>query len=124
MGNELNDGENKPNYQIIQTDPSKPISNELKKCPYCGYKYLYTNQREINYYNKHVNSCNKKGFKNNDISIQQNLNKNNIPINIPNSNYNRQNSNQIYKKDYNKFNANNKNINENENIIFNNFSNK
>jgi len=124
MGNELNDVENKPNYQIIQTEPNKPISNELKKCPYCEYKYLYTNQREINYYNKHVNSCNKKGFKNNAISIQQNLNKNNIPINIPNSNYNRQNSNQIYKKDYNKFNANNKNINENENIIFNNFRKK
>ena len=124
MGNELNDVENKPNYQIIQTEPSKPISNELKKCPYCEYKYLYTNQREINYYNKHVNSCNKKGFKNNAISIQQNLNKNNIPINIPKSNYNRQNSNQIYKKDYNKFNANNKNINENENIIFNNFRKK
>ena len=134
MGNDEKDNKNEHNNQIVQNNESnqikfnhikshQPVINQRRNCPYCGYLYLYSNQKEINFYNKHVNSCNKKLLKN-DVSRPTKLNNNNNVIvnnnniifnnNISNKNsYKYKNNHQINKIN----NFHNNLINKNKNFI-------
>ena len=133
MGNDEKDNQNEHNNQIVQNNKSnqiksnqikshQPVINQRKNCPYCGYLYLYSNQNEINFYNKHVNSCNKKPLKN-DVSRPPKLNNNNVIVNNNNFIIKKNISNKnIYKHNNNHQINNNNNfhnnlINKNKNFI-------
>ena len=138
MGNDENNNTNEKkneNNQVNQYKSDKNVINERRKCPYCAYLYLYSNEREINYYNKHVNSCTKrKPTVNYKLPTQQKIN-NNIQINTNNFIYiknNFQNKpinvNKNFKNNNNNYkiqNVNNinKNLNTNNNNNNNNFNN-
>ena len=136
MGNDENNNTNEKkneNNQVNQYKSDKNVINERRKCPYCAYLYLYSNEREINYYNKHVNSCTKrKPTVNYKLPTQQKIN-NNIQINTNNFIYiknNFQNKpinvNKNFKNNNNNYkiqNANNINKNLNNNKNYNNNNN-
>lgn len=148
MGNDENNNTNEKkneNNQVNQYKSDKNVINERRKCPYCAYLYLYSNEREINYYNKHVNSCTKrKPTVNYKLPTQQKINNNiqintnnfiyiknnfqNKPINVNknfknnNNNYKIQNANNINKnlntnKNYNNNNNNNFNNTYQKNVV-------
>ena len=148
MGNDENNNTNEKkneNNQVNQYKSNKNVINERRKCPYCAYLYLYSNEREINYYNKHVNSCTKrKPTVNYKLPTQQKINNNiqintnnfiyiknnfqNKPINVNknfknnNNNYKIQNANNINKnlntnKNYNNNNNNNFNNTYQKNVV-------
>ena len=71
--------------------------NDRKKCPNCDYLFLYSNQSEIDYCNRHIKSCKK---------VRRNQN-------IDNNNYYQ--SNQSQPRINNNNNNNNRNNNSNNN---------
>ena len=112
--------------QINQYKSNKNVNNERRKCPYCDYLYLYSNQREINYYNKHVNSCTKRKPKvNHKLPTPPKLNYKNIQVEAANFNYIKNNFHNNLTNANKNFNNNNNNFKiQNTNNINYNLQNK